>query len=259
MNAPDQAGRDIDYLERGAGSPILLLLHGLAGTKELWRPLIEVCDWPGRIIAPDLPGHGDSPRLAAYSYGSLAASVVGVLPADTQLHIVGHSLGGAIGLVLASGWFGCRVTSVHTLGMKVSPWSSRQIATMRELADSTPEFGTRAEAVQFQRRMAGVDGVSLPPDVADCGRVQVDARNRFRPAWDPRSASIAATAPPVTDLLRAARADIIVQAFGSGDRFVGRTDFAGSGEDFVVLEGLGHNPHLEDPRRTWELVSRSIS
>jgi hypothetical protein len=64
-------------LEGGGRQPLLILLHGLGATAEVWegwRPLLEE-RWPGRWLAPDLPGHGGSAPLARYSFGSLAAAV----------------------------------------------------------------------------------------------------------------------------------------------------------------------------------------
>jgi pimeloyl-ACP methyl ester carboxylesterase len=46
----------------GSGEPVLLLLHGLGATGDVWegwRPLLAR-RWPGRWLAPDLPGHGGS-------------------------------------------------------------------------------------------------------------------------------------------------------------------------------------------------------
>ena len=51
-----------------------MLLHGLGATGDVWNawwPLLAR-RWPGRWLAPDLPGHGGSPPLAAYT-GSLLA------------------------------------------------------------------------------------------------------------------------------------------------------------------------------------------
>src|SRR5262245_37275966 len=47
----------------GSGSPSLVLLHGLGQNGAVWRPLLaELSGWPGRIVIPDLRGHGRSPH-----------------------------------------------------------------------------------------------------------------------------------------------------------------------------------------------------
>ena len=59
----------------GVGEPVLLLVHGLGATGDVWRrwtPLLAE-RWAGRWLAPDLPGHGGSDALPGYSFGALAA------------------------------------------------------------------------------------------------------------------------------------------------------------------------------------------
>ena len=89
----------------GSGEPVLLLLHGLGATGDVWqgwRPLLAR-RWPGRWLAPDLPGHGGSPPLPGYTFESLAAAVAGAVGTDARTVVLGHSLGGVVGLALAGG------------------------------------------------------------------------------------------------------------------------------------------------------------
>jgi pimeloyl-ACP methyl ester carboxylesterase len=62
------------YVRRGGGGEsVLLLLHGLGATGDVWRgwePLLAR-RWPGRWLAPDLPGHGRSPYLSRYTFETL--------------------------------------------------------------------------------------------------------------------------------------------------------------------------------------------
>ncbi len=52
-------GVELHYLTGGQG-PAVLLLHGYAETSRMWRPIIPVLAKHFRVIAPDLPGIGDS-------------------------------------------------------------------------------------------------------------------------------------------------------------------------------------------------------
>ena len=66
--------------EGGSGEPVLLLLHGLGATGDVWdgwRPLLAR-RWPGRWLAPDLPGHGGSQPLPEYTFDAMAAAVAGI-------------------------------------------------------------------------------------------------------------------------------------------------------------------------------------
>src|SRR5260370_30260602 len=87
----------------GSGEPVLLLLHGLGATGDVWegwRPLLAR-RWPGRWLAPDLPGHGGSRPLASYTFRSLAAAVARIAHARVRPLLLGHSLGGVVGPGLA--------------------------------------------------------------------------------------------------------------------------------------------------------------
>lgn len=54
------AGRDVRFLEQGAGPPIVLV-HGLGLTATVWTPhLARLADAGYRALAPDLPGFGNS-------------------------------------------------------------------------------------------------------------------------------------------------------------------------------------------------------
>ncbi|MPY81642.1 MAG: alpha/beta fold hydrolase, partial [Actinophytocola sp.] len=119
----------------GTGQPVLLLLHGMGATGDVWRhwapPLAR--RWPGRWIAPDLPGHGGSEPLPRYSFGGVAARVAELVAGEPRVVVLGHSFGGAVGLALASGWFGVPVEAAIGLGIKVF-WTDDELAKARALA-----------------------------------------------------------------------------------------------------------------------------
>ena len=97
------SGGTLAYTIAGSGEP-LLLIHGLGGTRNTWRHLIPSLAATHTVIAPDLPGHGDSEAPAGdYSLGAHASALRDLLitlghPAAT---IAGHSLGGGIALQFA--------------------------------------------------------------------------------------------------------------------------------------------------------------
>lgn len=52
-------GTKLHYLTAGHG-PALILLHGYAETSLMWRPIMPALAKRFTVIAPDLPGIGDS-------------------------------------------------------------------------------------------------------------------------------------------------------------------------------------------------------
>lgn len=90
-------------VERGNGPP-LLLIHGLGGSWRSWNPILEPLSRERRVIAIDLPGHGNSPATpGSDSFAGLADQVAGHI-ADSGLagvDIVGSSMGARMVLELA--------------------------------------------------------------------------------------------------------------------------------------------------------------
>jgi pimeloyl-ACP methyl ester carboxylesterase len=93
-------GRAVSYAEGGAG-PLLLLIHGMAGTAENWQSVVEPLALRNTVLAPDFPGHGlSAPGGGDYSLGSLASGLRDLMLAlgHERATLVGHSLGGGVAL-----------------------------------------------------------------------------------------------------------------------------------------------------------------
>ncbi|MEL6890826.1 MAG: haloalkane dehalogenase [Actinomycetota bacterium] len=57
------SGRPVDVLGNGAGDRTIVFLHGNPTSSYLWRNIIPHVGHLGRVVAPDLIGHGDSDKL----------------------------------------------------------------------------------------------------------------------------------------------------------------------------------------------------
>lgn len=93
-------GRRVNYIQAGDG-PVLLLIHGVAGTLDNWGPVIEPLAEHYTVVASDLPGHGRSaPAAGDYSLGAMASGLRDLLFAlgHERATLVGHSLGGGIAM-----------------------------------------------------------------------------------------------------------------------------------------------------------------
>ncbi|MFC4145044.1 alpha/beta fold hydrolase [Micromonospora mangrovi] len=237
----------------------LLLLHGLGATGEVWLPWAPLLEhrWAGRWLAPDLAGHGWSPPLPAYSFTGLARRVVTDLrpvaerlgPHD-RLVVLGHSLGGVVGLALAARSVGLPVDAVVGLGIK-AVWSSAELAKAAELAARPVTwFGTRDEAARRYLRVAGLTGLFAPDHPAvDAGLRREDGR--WRLAMDP--AAFAVGEPCLPTLLAATDVPVLL-ARGEHDPMVTDAQLKEYGVPVATLPGLGHNAHVEDPAAVLDLL-----
>jgi pimeloyl-ACP methyl ester carboxylesterase len=98
------SGGDLAFTMAGTAPAVLLLVHGLGGSRQTWRHLIPALARTHTVIAPDLPGHGESdPPAGDYSLGAHACAMRDLLLAlgHRRTSLVGHSLGGGVALQTA--------------------------------------------------------------------------------------------------------------------------------------------------------------
>jgi pimeloyl-ACP methyl ester carboxylesterase len=134
----------------------VLLIHGSPGTGDVFQGLTPLLASHFRVIAPDLPGFGDSTRgIPDYSFRAHAGYVLALL---RQLHVgrahwVGFSMGGGV-ILSAEDLDPGRVTSLTMLSaigvqeeeLTGSYWTNHalhfaQLAILQALVVDTPHFG----------------------------------------------------------------------------------------------------------------------
>ncbi|MFI5496556.1 alpha/beta fold hydrolase [Actinoplanes sp. NPDC051859] len=233
----------------GTGEPLLLLLHGLGATGDVWAGWESVLAerWPGRWVAPDLPGHGGSGPLAEYTFEALAAAVQPLVePGRTA--VLGHSLGGVVALTVAAQ---TSVTAVVGLGIKVA-WSADELDRARGLASRPVTwFDSRDEAAARYLKVSGLAGLLEPGDPAvDAGLHQEGGR--WRLALDGRAFGVGA--PDMAGLIAGCSATVTL-ARGEHDPMNSDAQLAGFGVPVVTLPGVGHNAHVASPGLGGTLLS----
>jgi 2-succinyl-6-hydroxy-2,4-cyclohexadiene-1-carboxylate synthase len=98
----DVGGIELVVAEAGVGGDPLMLVHGFTGAKEDFADEVDRLAALGRhVVAPDLAGHGESPRLASeedYGLDRFAADTVALADALgwDRFDLLGHSMGGMV-------------------------------------------------------------------------------------------------------------------------------------------------------------------
>src|SRR5437764_7336816 len=85
----------LHYLTAGHESATVILLHGFAETSRMWRPIIPTLAQRFTVIAPDLPGIGDS-SIPAKTGMLIAAQQIHELVRSLKIEkalVVGHDIG----------------------------------------------------------------------------------------------------------------------------------------------------------------------
>lgn len=258
-------GHDVRY--RCAGppdKPVVLLIHGIAGSSHTWEPLIDLLAEDYRVIAPDLPGHGASDQPAGdYSLGAYAAGLRDLLaildvPSAT---LVGHSLGGGIAMQLAYQHPECceRMVLVDSggLGSEVS-WLLRLMTLPgAELVAPVIFPGFLREWGDAVGRVAGSCGLRSPR-IGEAWRSYAsltdgEARRAFVKTVHGVIGAGGQAVSAVDRLYLLENVPTLI-IWGDRDGIIpiahGRAAHeAVPTSRFEVIEGAGHFPHAEEPAR----------
>jgi pimeloyl-ACP methyl ester carboxylesterase len=95
-------GIDTFYLDAGSGPPVILL-HGLGASNASMLPTLIGLSRTYRVLAPDLPGFGDTDKpRASYDPGFFSRWLVAFMDrlGIARAHLVGNSMGGRVALEL---------------------------------------------------------------------------------------------------------------------------------------------------------------
>jgi pimeloyl-ACP methyl ester carboxylesterase len=98
-------GREVNVVDTGgAGKPVLVFVHGLSGTWQNWLLNIPAFMDTHRVIAPDLPGFGESPmpreKISIQNYARNLGGLLQELGVESAA-VVGNSMGGFVAAELA--------------------------------------------------------------------------------------------------------------------------------------------------------------
>ena len=257
-------GHRVSYRTAGSG-PVVLLVHGIAGTSEQWAEVAPVLAEEFTVVAPDLLGHGQSAKPQGdYSLGAYAVSLRDLLVVlgHRRATVVGHSLGGGIAMQFAYEYpvFAERLVVVSSggLGREVHPLL--RAATLPGAEIVLPwlaherVLGAGGAVGQVLARL----GLRAGPDIAEMARgyaslADAEARSAFlhtvRAVIDYAGQRVnAADRLYLTSLLPT----LIV--WGRRDPLIPAThgEFAHGempGSRLEIFEEAGHFPHLDDPVR----------
>ena len=266
-------GHRVTYRTAGDG-PVLLLIHGMAGSATTWKQVMPALSKEFTVVAPDLLGHGRSEKgVGDYSLGNLASSLRDLLVAlgHDRATIVGQSLGGGVAMQLVYQFpERCErlvLVSAGGLGREVNPLlrllSLPGSAAVLSLACSKP----------VQRAIESVSGVAarvgLQPapvigeiwrsysslgdeetrraflrtlrTVIDRGGQAVSAANRLHLIAELPSLIIWGADDPIIPVEHAHEAHAAIE-----------------GSRLEIFDGVGHYPHVEAPERFVAVLTEFI-
>ncbi|WP_160893795.1 alpha/beta fold hydrolase [Pseudooceanicola albus] len=241
-------------LQHGARPP-LVLLHGFAADRSSWRAVRALLPPGIEGHAPDLAGHGSRAAHPALSLSDLAADLSDRLARDglEEIHLAGHSLGGAVALALLAQ--GRQVVRSLTL---LAPAGLGPVADPGFLS-GVASAETPAALQLWLERMVH-DPATLPEGLAAATLAQTE-RAGNRAALQRMAANLFPGGTPAFDLRTAlARVEVPLRlVWGREDAILSpATDPAPDHAALHLLRGIGHVPQLETPALTARLLSETL-
>jgi pimeloyl-ACP methyl ester carboxylesterase len=259
MHTIELHGHRVAYRRVGSG-PVVLLIHGIAGTSALWDTLVPALARSWTVVAPDLPGHGQSGSSAGdYSVGALAATTRDLLLAlgEDRATVVGHSLGGGVAMQFCYLFpeFAERLVLISSggLGRTVNPVLRSAALPGAELVTMGLGLGVRS-AGALARRLPLVprpSGVLAELERSVAALADPETRAAFhatlRAVVGPQGQRVFAG-----DRLYLAETMPTLIVWGAEDRIIPvghghRAHDAMPGSRLVVLENVGHFAPLDAP------------
>jgi pimeloyl-ACP methyl ester carboxylesterase len=255
------------YERFGTGEP-LVLVHGISHRRQAWYPVAEQLAEHRDVILFDLPGHGQSPALAAEGRPVKEALQDQLLELFFELdldrpHIAGNSLGGRIALEAAADGLVSSATGLSPAGfwkgdvdfLYVRAHFAALQASARVVGPAAPRLARSASARRLMLASLMTHGHRVAPDhlVGDL-EYMVAARPALKRIFQegvPFQGVIASDVP-------------VTIAWGSKDRVLlpyqaERARKQLPGAEHVWLEGSGHVPMHDDVDGVVDVLLRGSS
>ncbi len=163
-------GTELSFITAGEASrPAVLLLHGFPSSARTFRDVVPELSQAAHVIAPDLPGFGESELLPAVSFASFAQAISELLerlaigPRYIYLHDFGAPVGFQIALQVPERVLGLIVQNANAHRTGLGPqWA----ATREYWSQPNPENEAAATAHLTVEGTRDQYLANVPPDVA---------------------------------------------------------------------------------------------
>jgi pimeloyl-ACP methyl ester carboxylesterase len=234
--------------DRGDG-PAIVFLHGHPFSRAMWASQVETLSDEFRVVAPDLPGYGESPPVAeVMPMRRFADAVVELLDAlgVARATVVGLSMGGLVAMELGLG-YPERVAGLVLAATTAAPATEEDTERRRRAAADIDATGMLGHTVEMLPRLFGPVAARDPALTVPI----VTTMLRTSPTGAAAALRGRAERPDYERLLGELRPPALVVA-GDRDAYSTREVTAQlvaalPDPEVLTLPGVGHFPNLEAP------------
>ena len=266
-------GRRLKYRIGGKG-PLVLLIHGMAGSASTWKQVMPALSERFTVLAPDLLGHGDSDKTKGdYSLGAMASTLRDLIVAlgYERATVVGQSYGGGIAMqfvyqypercerlvLVDAGGLGTEVNTVLR-------WLTMPGAEAVLLVGCAPPVRRIVETIGRVAFRKKLENATVIPELwrSYSSLGDVEGRRAFlrtlRAVIDPRGQSVNAH-----EKLHLAAGIPTLIIWGEDDGIIPVEHAHAAhatiqGSWLEIIEGVGHYPHCEAPERFVDSLTEFI-
>jgi pimeloyl-ACP methyl ester carboxylesterase len=262
LNMPRERAR-VFVLERGpltSAEPPLVLVHGLGPGCADYYSVLQALSQKRRVVLFDLPGFGRAERGGEYGPERYAEVLNQVIESTgrEQVDLMGHSMGGAIALLYASGH---RARVRRLILSDVAGILHREAFVGEQIAHSLSPvtFATPKLQEGLTESLKGLASSLrvFEPDLSMIGRFHM------LDGSPEKAAAMALIQYNFGPAIRALDMPVLILWGGKDEIAPLRTAHVLSdriaGSSLVLLANLGHTPMVEAPELTVELVERHLA
>jgi pimeloyl-ACP methyl ester carboxylesterase len=261
----DIGGVDTALIEVGDGPPLLLLHGGIECGAAMWGPVLAQLGKRHRVVAPDLPGLGESAPLPGLDVDTFGAWLTGVIDRTGlgRPTVVAHSLVGSLDARFAARGGGPIGQLVIYAAPAVGPY--RMPSRLRYVAIRFAIRPTPRNAERFDRfALLDLDATRRrDPEWFAAFEEYTLERARQRHVKKTMGRLVRSQIKPMADD-ELARIDVPISlVWGRHDRMcplaIGESASEKHGWPLHVVEDAAHAPHIEQPEAFVETLNAAIA
>jgi pimeloyl-ACP methyl ester carboxylesterase len=257
---------DLAYLDRGAGSPVVLL-HGFPLDHTMWSAQIEALAATHRVIAPDLRGFGQSSLgdadpdkgVTMEQYADDVAALLDAIGVRASVVLAGFSMGGYIAWQFVRK-FQDRLRALIQVDTRAAADTDEARKNRLKMAENIHDWGSARVAEMMGPKLFSAGRFEANPAIVQELRQVVARTNPDAIACAQRGM---ASRPDMTSFMPSIRVPTLVIA-GAEDALTPASDareFAAKipNSHYVEIADAGHMTTMENPQAVNDAMTKFVA